>query len=84
MAALPLAGRVVTGDALYCQRGLCAQIRAAQGDYLFVVKGNQPTLLGEVALLFDQPPPGAVFTHRVRRTDATRAVGLHRPQRVSG
>ncbi len=24
LAALPLAGRVVTGDALFCQRGLCA------------------------------------------------------------
>ena len=61
LAALPLAGRVVTGDALYCQRALCAQIRAAQGHDLFVVKGNQPTLLTEVALLFDQPPPGAAF-----------------------
>ena len=61
LTALPLAGRVVTGDALYCQRRLCAQIQAAGGDYLFVVKANQPTLLGEVTLLFDQPPPGAVF-----------------------
>ena len=61
LTALPLAGRVVTGDALYCQRRLCAQIQTAGGDYLFVVKANQPTLLGEVTLLFDQPPPGAVF-----------------------
>ena len=63
LAALPLAGRVVTGDALYCQRALCAQIRAAHGDYLFVVKANQPTLLAEVALLFDQPPPEEVFAY---------------------
>lgn len=61
LAALPLVGRVVTGDALYCQRALCARIRAAQGHYLFVLQANQPTLLAEVALLFDQPPPGAVF-----------------------
>lgn len=61
LAALPLAGRVVTGDALYCQRALCGQIRAAQGHYLFVVKGNQPTLLADLALLFEQPPPGEVF-----------------------
>lgn len=52
---------MVTGDALYCQRALCAQIRAAHGDSLFVVKANRPTLLAEVALLFDQPPPGEVF-----------------------
>lgn len=61
LTAQPLAGRVVTGDALYCQRRLCQQIQTAGGDYLFVVKANQPTLLGEVTLLFDQPPPGAVF-----------------------
>lgn len=28
---------------------------------LFVVKANQPTLLAEVALLFEQPPPGETF-----------------------
>lgn len=63
LAALPLADRVVTGDALYCQRALCAQLRAAKGHYLFVVKANQPTLLGEMALLFDQPPPGETFAY---------------------
>jgi Transposase DDE domain len=53
-----LAGRVVSGDALYCQRALCRQIRAAGGDYLFAVKANQPDLLDDVALLFRAPPPG--------------------------
>jgi predicted transposase YbfD/YdcC len=88
LAALPLAGRVVTGDALYCQRRLCAQIQAAGGDYLFVVKANQPTLLGEVALLFDQPPPGEVFAealshgthgsrHEVRRLWASAALSAY-------
>ncbi len=51
----------MTSDALTCQQALCAQIRAAQGHYLFVIKANQPNLLSEVALLFDQPPLGAVF-----------------------
>jgi predicted transposase YbfD/YdcC len=59
---VPMRGRLVTGDALYCQRALCAQIRQAQGHYLFVIKANQPELLAEVALLFDQPPPGERFT----------------------
>lgn len=27
----PLRGRLVTGDARYCQRALCAQIRQAKG-----------------------------------------------------
>lgn len=35
VAAIPLEGAVVTGDALYCQRALCAQIVAAGGDYFF-------------------------------------------------
>ncbi|MBA2469313.1 MAG: ISAs1 family transposase, partial [Chloroflexia bacterium] len=31
-------GRVLTGDALFCQHALCAQVRAAGGDYLLLVK----------------------------------------------
>jgi predicted transposase YbfD/YdcC len=56
-----LRGRLVSGDALYCQRALCQQIRQASGDYLFAVKGNQPTLLEDVTLLFTAPPPGERF-----------------------
>lgn len=61
LAALPLAGAVVTGDALYCQRALCAQIVAAGGDYLVFVKGNQPSLEEAITLLFTAPPPGEAF-----------------------
>jgi predicted transposase YbfD/YdcC len=50
-------GRVLTGDALYCQRALCAALRQAQGDYLLLVKGNQPQLLEDVRLLFAPPTP---------------------------
>ncbi len=42
LAALPLAGRLVTGDALYCQAALCCQIRQQAGDSLVTVKANQP------------------------------------------
>lgn len=58
VAGVPLAGRVVTGDALYCQRALSAQIVAAGGDYLFTVKGNQPALARDIRLFFADPPPG--------------------------
>jgi predicted transposase YbfD/YdcC len=68
---VPLRGRLVTGDARYGQHALCAQLRHAKGHYLFVIKAHQPELLAEVALLFDQPPPGAYFTmassHRSQR-----------------
>jgi predicted transposase YbfD/YdcC len=65
LGALPLAGRLVTGDALYCQAALCRQIRDAHGDYLFIVKGNQPDLLWAVRTLFADPPPGEPFATAV-------------------
>jgi predicted transposase YbfD/YdcC len=55
IAQLDWPGRVLTGDALYCQRHLCQQVRRAGGDSLFLVKGNQPELLADVRLLFDPP-----------------------------
>lgn len=86
-----LPGRLVSGDALYCQRGLCRQIRAAGGDYLFAVKANQPPLLADVTLLFADPPPGERFlTARTvgkhggrletRRLRASAALAPHRRQ----
>jgi predicted transposase YbfD/YdcC len=45
-------GKVLTGDALYCQRCLCSALRLAGGDYLFLVKGNQPQLFEDLRLLF--------------------------------
>lgn len=49
-------GRVLTGDALFCQRNLCQQVQAAGGDYLLLVKDNQPALHDAIKLLFDPPP----------------------------
>jgi predicted transposase YbfD/YdcC len=51
-----LRGVVVTGDAMQAQRDLSTQIREDQGDYLWFVKGNQPTLLGEIKQLFEEEP----------------------------
>lgn len=45
---LVLKGRVIVGDAMFCQRDVCEQILDAGGDYLLVVKDNQPTLLREI------------------------------------
>ncbi len=46
-------GRVLTGDALFCQRNLCQQVLNAGGDYLLTVKANQPTLYDDIRLLFE-------------------------------
>jgi predicted transposase YbfD/YdcC len=50
-------GRVLTGDALFCQRALCRRVLEAGGDYLLVVKANQPTLYDAIAFLFAPPLP---------------------------
>ncbi len=52
IARLAWAERVVTGDALYCDRDLCTTIIDAAGDYLVIVKENQATLLHAIATLF--------------------------------
>jgi hypothetical protein len=50
-------GRVLTGDALSCQRHLGAQVVQAGGDYLVMVDANQPTLQADIEQLFAPPPP---------------------------
>lgn len=50
-------GKILTGDALYCQRCLCLAILLAGGDYCFIVKANQPQLFEDLRLLFAPPSP---------------------------
>ena len=52
LGLLPLAGTVVVGDALFCQRDLAGQVVEQDGDYVFVVKDNQPGLAVDVAAGF--------------------------------
>jgi hypothetical protein len=52
LEGLILTGKVVTGDALLTQRGICANITEQGGDYLFVVKDNQPQLLEDIIMSF--------------------------------
>jgi predicted transposase YbfD/YdcC len=56
LARIAWPGRVLTGDALFCQRHLCQQVCDAGGDYVLLVKENQPTLYDDIRLLFDPPP----------------------------
>lgn len=64
LAQLPLAGRVVTGDALLTQRDLCAQVVAADGDYVLPVKKNQPALLESLERAFSPVAAGRRRRHR--------------------
>jgi predicted transposase YbfD/YdcC len=54
--------RILTGDALFAQRGLCEALVAARRGYLLRVKGNQPELQAALKTTFEQvsqEPPHA-------------------------
>jgi hypothetical protein len=52
LKTLCIEGRVIVGDAMFCQRDLCQQVIDSGGDYLVTVKENQPGLLREIELEF--------------------------------
>jgi DDE_Tnp_1-associated/Transposase DDE domain len=52
LGILPVQGKVLLGDAMFCQRDLCAKIVEQGGDYLFTVKGNQLGLERDIAAGF--------------------------------
>ena len=52
LKSMVLKGRVITGDAMFCQREVCEQILRDDGHYFFVVKENQPTLLRNIESAF--------------------------------
>lgn len=57
LRCLDLRNKVVVGDAMQTQRELSLQIVAAGGDYVWVVKDNQPTTRQAVEELFAPAPP---------------------------
>ena len=76
LQSLDLRGKVVMGDALLTQRALSKQIVAGGGDYVWLVKKNQPQLRREIADLFapqvcppgSSPPPNDFrYVHRTNK-----------------
>jgi predicted transposase YbfD/YdcC len=53
-----LGGRVVTMDALLTQQRVAQTIVEAGGEYVRIVKGNQPQLRADIALVVALPPWG--------------------------
>jgi predicted transposase YbfD/YdcC len=58
LSQLVLTGRVVTMDALLTQTAVAQTIMDAGGDYVMVVKANQPQLRADIELIFAEPPVG--------------------------
>ena len=57
LSCIDLRNKVVIGDALHTQRQISIQIGTANGNYLWVVKGNQPQLLQDLQDWFDTTIP---------------------------
>ncbi len=59
LARLDLRDRIVTGDAIFCQRAIAQTVVDAGGDYLLPVKNNQKTLRKNIETAFAEPvfPP---------------------------
>ena len=58
LCQLVLEGRVVTMDALLTQRQVAQTIVEQGGDYVMIVKDNQPQLRADIELVFALPPAG--------------------------
>ena len=57
LSCINLRNKVVIGDAMHTQRQISIQIGTASGNYLWVVKGNQPQLLQDLHDWFDTSIP---------------------------
>lgn len=50
---LDVHGKTVTADAMHCQRRTSEEIVARKGNYVFGLKENQPSLLADVRMYFE-------------------------------
>ena len=58
LGVLPVKGKIVTGDAMFTHRDVCAEVLEGGGDYVLPVKENQPTLGQDIAAAFAEPEAG--------------------------
>jgi len=75
LAGRDLHGVVLTTDAMHTQRALAQQILEQGGDYLMIVKKNQPQLYDNIELLFQSPPLCQGEEDRLIATTHTKAHG---------
>lgn len=69
LAGIDLTGVVVTGDAAHAQHATAAHLTADRGGaYALTVKGNQPTLLAQIAAALPAAVPGTAHHVEVDRS----------------
>lgn len=54
LGVLPLAGKVVTADAMFTHRDFAQEVRDHGGDYILIVKDNQPELKAHIQAALHQ------------------------------
>jgi DDE_Tnp_1-associated/Transposase DDE domain len=81
LGLLPLTGKVVVGDAIFCQRDVAGEVVGAGGDYVFLVKDNQPGLATDVAagLGFAEAARSMAAAFSPRGAAAAAGAGRHDP-----
>jgi len=66
---LDLHEKIVTSDAMGCQKDMARTIVAGGGDYILAVKDNQPTLHAEIQAAFAAAPPPPARSSRLSTTE---------------
>jgi predicted transposase YbfD/YdcC len=72
---LDLRGTVITMDAFLTQQASAQQILDQHGQYLMIVKENQPALYAAIELLFELPPPPTAAEHVAHATTTEKGHG---------
>jgi predicted transposase YbfD/YdcC len=84
LGILPLHGKVVVGDAAFCQRDLCQAIIDQGGDYVFMAKDNQKALASDVAAGFGFQAAARSIAAAFSPSTATAAARTGSPHRGQG
>lgn len=77
LAGLMLHGRLITGDALLTQRKIVSTIVEHGGDYLLVVKENQPLLREDIQAVFEAPHLLGLTPQELQSEYSVREVSIH-------
>lgn len=77
LAGLVLHGRLITGDALLTQHKIVSAIVEAEGDYLLVVKDNQPLLRADIEAVFEAPHMLDLTPQELASEQEVRETSIH-------
>lgn len=83
LRGMVLKGRVVTADAMFCQRDLCQDVLKQGGHYFVAVKENQPDLLRNLQDAF-APPPDAAFSPSAAGPHRAAILGTRHRRETTG